>query len=1003
MPQKTPSKHTKKTNTIRLSFGFFMIVGPLLSWSLVSAIISTTEFQNDYWTNMLRVFIVVGFFTVMFSHRYLRIASALLFTLFAFFIFSGFNSLRGEYSFQEFFSYGLPILPNDPSLATRFAHLLSMTFRYIIGIERHTLLFENTTIWIIIATISLLIVIFCYYQFYFWALLVGTAVAFGILISSPYFSHPWSFNVYIFCILTLLAKRLHQRSIDSSTKGTSPFSGFIMPLVALCLMPALLIPAPQTGFTDDGALSRSFNTINDMFYNLTRQRSFSLQQVGFSGEGGRLGGAVTLNHNLFMRIRIDEGNPYYPMPIYITGATFDTYTGYSWENEHAEFVPVDFSTTYHNMELFEQATEIGTVESTWIYEFINNIALRDGFESYVLVDEEYFTITSEESLEMYYTQMSGAIQSEHMAGRIDAEELVTLYSQLQAAIESMAQQLEATGEVYGFPLALRDIMGYTTVTSPSRVMDRNYHLLVRGVQHGGLTMIEMTEDGDIIRLGFYAEPHGGGTNEVTWHGTTTYTSLEIDVLNTRPTSIFHTGIVRDAYAQNAEVAFLRDRDGRFSGASQLPRQTRYTILYSTHNDLTSFYFNFDRDVLLETSSPRPVFSYPGILRDNLRPFDVVNAQLGRDFLNVTLVVNGLEVCVEELLSDYLIPRAERIHETYTVLPDDFPARVAQLAQTVTADATNNYERMRMLEEYLSSNYSYTLSTVTPPRDMDFVEHFLFETKQGYCVYFATAFVAMARSLNVPTRYVEGFLVRGTPNDNGFIDVFNSMAHAWPEVYFEGSGWLRFEPTPRTGLPQFRPTPEGGGIQNNNIPDWASEFDNMNNGVPTTPAPPANEGTPAGDNGDTGANAEAFRLPTWIIILFAIGLAIILLLARIVFIQGKMLPRRRWHPAAAKHFFRMVLSYLKHFNLEIEENETVFQFADRVCKDSHLITVSNIDLDLQNLKDATQVFAKARYSREEISKKEVILVRKVSRSLEDRLKSKMGIWKYLLYRYIIGFR
>jgi len=995
--KKVFEKPTEEQNSLKLSFSFFIIVGVLLSWSLVSAIISTTEFQNNHLAIFTRVLFVVVIFTIIFSHKYLLGAGVILLLSFALFTFSGFNSLRGEYSFQEFFAYGLPILPDEPSLATRFAHLLSMTFRYIIGIERHTLLFENVTIWVITLVVSLLIVIFCYFRFYFWILFAGSAVGFAVLISSPYFSHPWSFFVYIFCILALLAKLLHHRNIDGSTKATSPFSKYIMPVVAFCLMPAFVIPAPQTGFIDDGALSRSFNAINDMFYNMTQQRTFSLRQVGFSGTGGRLGGAVTLNHNLFMRIRIDDGNLNYQMPIYITGATSDTYTGYSWENVHVYFSPVDFDSIYQNMELFERATEIATVESPWLTVFVNNIAEQIPLMYYNLTDDDYIMITSEESLNAYYVAMSAAIHGEYLSDHIDGDTMIGSYLQLLEAIDSMTDQLEETGRAEVADIAYRDAsFSVGAVTGDVGGVRTQLHFF--GLAHGGQIVRSYTEEGIGYRMSGFVHGRANEPVDVRWSANTAFTTLEIDVLNTRPTAVFHTGIVQDVFAQNAEVAFLRDRDGRFQGASQLPRQTRYSVLYSSHNHFPSSYFDFDRDVLLLTSLPRPIFSYPGILQDNFQPFNTVISYMGHDFLTITLSINDMDVCFLELFNNYLIPRAGRIHEVYTSLPEDFPTRVAELARTVTADATNNYERMRLLEEYLSQNYSYTLSTVRPPADMDFVEHFLFETGQGYCVYFATAFVTMARSLDVPARYVEGFLVRGTPNDNGFINVYNSMGHAWPEVYFEGYGWRRFEPTPASGLPQFNPPPEGGAAQGGDIPDWANEFDNMHNGAAPTPTHPTNGGTPQAVDADT----ESFSISIRAFTLFSLGIILALLIARIIFLQGKMLPRRKWHPAAAIHFYRITLSYLKHFGFEIGENETVFQFADRVFEDSHLISVGNIDSDLQDLRKATLIFAKARYSNEDVSKKEVILVRKVSRSLDAKLKIKMGRWKYLLHRYIIGF-
>lgn len=110
--------------------------------------------------------------------------------------------------------------------------------------------------------------------------------------------------------------------------------------------------------------------------------------------------------------------------------------------------------------------------------------------------------------------------------------------------------------------------------------------------------------------------------------------------------------------------------------------------------------------------------------------------------------------------------------------------------------SNDIEKLRALETELGS-YVYTTSPGAYPEEIDtpeaFLEYFLLEKKEGYCSYFATAFVLLARELGYPARYVQGFCVPMTGDKE--VEVTSDMVHAWPEVYVEGAGWIPFEPTP----------------------------------------------------------------------------------------------------------------------------------------------------------------------------------------------------------------
>jgi transglutaminase-like putative cysteine protease len=131
---------------------------------------------------------------------------------------------------------------------------------------------------------------------------------------------------------------------------------------------------------------------------------------------------------------------------------------------------------------------------------------------------------------------------------------------------------------------------------------------------------------------------------------------------------------------------------------------------------------------------------------------------------------------------------------YRSLPDDLPQRIADLAREATAEADTPYERALALEAYLRT-IPYDLRVAKPPDGRDVVEYFLFELQRGYCDYFGSAMVVMARSVGIPARLAVGYAMGRHDAVEGAYVVTALDAHAWPELYFPGYGWIPFEPTP----------------------------------------------------------------------------------------------------------------------------------------------------------------------------------------------------------------
>jgi transglutaminase-like putative cysteine protease len=132
--------------------------------------------------------------------------------------------------------------------------------------------------------------------------------------------------------------------------------------------------------------------------------------------------------------------------------------------------------------------------------------------------------------------------------------------------------------------------------------------------------------------------------------------------------------------------------------------------------------------------------------------------------------------------------------SYLRLPPSMDPRIPQLAAQVTSQSTNNYDRALAVESYLRTHFAYALELPrTLPRDP--LAEFLFVRKKGHCEYFASSMAVMLRSLEIPSRVVNGFH-GGEFNDlTSQYVVRASDAHSWVEAYFPDYGWISFDPTP----------------------------------------------------------------------------------------------------------------------------------------------------------------------------------------------------------------
>jgi len=243
-------------------------------------------------------------------------------------------------------------------------------------------------------------------------------------------------------------------------------------------------------------------------------------------------------------------------------------------------------------------------------------------------------------------------------------------------------------------------------------------------------------------------------------------------------------------------AYLRGRvKTKYTGSSWVSEH----VLFQNNNDYSKWtgvpntrQSSYELTIVPEGISTKTLFAPLGVKTTSLDKSKV--------FLNPDGAMYYKRESLEGALDVYSIRGVDysmRIEDEsiYLDLPDGFDARVIEKARSITEGLESDYEKMEALKDWLRKSYPYNLEPGLPPADDDFVAYFLFEEKSGYCTYFASALATMGRTLDIPTRYVEGFIMPFSREPDGSYPVRADRAHAWTEAYIEGEGWRIFEATP----------------------------------------------------------------------------------------------------------------------------------------------------------------------------------------------------------------
>jgi transglutaminase-like putative cysteine protease len=275
-------------------------------------------------------------------------------------------------------------------------------------------------------------------------------------------------------------------------------------------------------------------------------------------------------------------------------------------------------------------------------------------------------------------------------------------------------------------------------------------------------------------------------------------------------------------------------------------------------------------------------------------------------------------------------------DRFLALPPAMPKIITDTANSVAGGATSNYEKALLLQQFFrDGDFQYSESAPVDQgydgTGMTVIAAFL-KAKEGYCIHFASAMAVMARSLGIPSRIAVGFLP-GTQlpeqvDGRTAFTVTSHNLHAWPELYFEGIGWTRFEPTVGRG-----DVPAYADAASPNVPTP------INTATPTpsdaATAKPSSSAAPLAPEQTRQAAAgasSAASIGTWVWL--AVALVVAAILGLVPATIRVLLRRRRLRGlargASALTGWREILDTATDLGVEVPDTATARDTADTLA-------------------------------------------------------------------------
>ncbi len=362
---------------------------------------------------------------------------------------------------------------------------------------------------------------------------------------------------------------------------------------------------------------------------------------------------------------------------------------------------------------------------------------------------------------------------------------------------------------------------------------------------------------------------------------------------------------------------------------------------------------------------------------------------------------------------------EQIYSTYVKLPDSVPQRVYSLSERIVADseATSRIDKVWALMEYLW-RYDYRTSVEASSKGNDFVDTFIFgdsindepsdEYYGGYCTGFASSLAVMCRSIGIPARYVEGYSPLSTAGEGLLVD--NSYAHAWVEVYFDGVGWVTFEPTTRDAEALYGINTDDYEIkldepeeeeeekeETESKPDETTESTEPEEEEDSTDTPPLDIDNDNSIGNSVLIESESgfkFTVKDLIIILCCLGGAVLIVMIPMSIVSSRKHQMERVktfkNRAYAKAIFKELTRLMRFMQLEREDSETVHVYLTRlaeVCGDKRIA-------------DSAVGFDKALYSEEPVTDNDRAYIELAYNICNSYAIAHSKRWVFNLNRYLL---
>lgn len=348
-----------------------------------------------------------------------------------------------------------------------------------------------------------------------------------------------------------------------------------------------------------------------------------------------------------------------------------------------------------------------------------------------------------------------------------------------------------------------------------------------------------------------------------------------------------------------------------------------------------------------------------VLNNLLKEWSNSNAKIRMNAPDYIRTQNSSQkISTYQQVADAVRKYNNKIDSEYLQLGSSVTKRTKELAVSLTQKYNNDYDKVQAIQLYLQDNFTYSLTPPQPSKGEDLVDYFLFSSRLGYCVHFATAMTVLLRAAGIPARYVIGY-VSPTRDANGTYVVTNSQAHAWVEVYSRTMG---FYPVEATG----------------NAPHYSYQPNMYGN----------RKGAAQADD-NTVVNTQTDMKGLILSGLAKAGILLFCLLL-ILIIMKKALRFRRLKRldinSQVTGYYQYFIEVLKKFGLKCEPNETFYEFAEKLSANQQLY---------KDFKDITDIYMYAAYSGEKVGAGEFQKVLEFRRNILKYMRSYAGLPKFIL--------